>query len=254
MKFVEADEAAVYEVPADRPMVDKEPNPFAQSFTDIPKTDEERIQNIPHVVPLLIGKEIVVTRKEDGCSATFSINNGQFLIRSRNYILTEETKNKGNDHYYQIASNLNMEERFKSLGRNLAFQGEIIGPKICSNRLKVSSLFYRVFNIFDIDDQIYLAHSEVIEICAAVGLETVPVLFQGVVTEDDPRFSSVTGILEYADSVMYGPGNPAEGIVVKGNYRYPRETPVEVPSEGEKLIQRLSFKAISNQYLLKKRL
>lgn len=242
-KFVEAEESQVY---MDRPANKQRVFTFPSY---VPKTDEERIQNIPHIVPFLIGKEIVVTRKEDGCSATYIVKDGEFLMCSRNFILVE--RNTGNEHYFRVAEGNQLRERMLSLGRNLAIQGEIIGPKISANRLKVSALNFRVFNIVDLDTNEYMSHSEVTELCESIGLETVPVLFEGTVTEDDPRFASVDALLEFAGSITYGINLPAEGIVVKGNYRYQRDISAELPWEERQEKLRLSFKVISNNYLLK---
>lgn len=243
MKFVEAEEALMYSTP-------KQKMTTFPSY--VPKTDEERIQNIPHILPYLVGKDIVVTRKEDGCSATFITKDGKFVMCSRNLVLGD--MNNGNQHFFRVADSLGLRERLLGLGRNLAFQGEIVGPKIGCNRLALKGLSFRVFNVFDIDAQEYLSHSEVEELCATVNLEMVPVLFQGVVTEDDERFKSVASILDFAGSITYGPNSPAEGIVVKGNYRYSRMLSAELPPEEREASKRLSFKVISNNYLIKYKL
>lgn len=242
MKFVEDEESLVYQE-------SKEKRHYP---TYVPKTDEERIQNIPDILPLLVGMEVVVTRKEDGCSATFIANDGEFLLCSRNFILTEMDNN--NQHFFRIAVAFNLREKMLSLGRNLAIQGEVIGPKVSGNRLNVPALTFRVFNIFDISENVYLAHFEVVELCTSLGLEIVPVLFEGVVTPEDARFATVENILAYAESITYGPDNPAEGIVVKGNCRFPREDSSNLPEEVRKRTSRISFKAISNRFLLKHKL
>jgi RNA ligase (TIGR02306 family) len=242
MKFVEGEESQVYQE-------SKEKRHYP---TYVPKTDEERIQNIPDILPLLVGMEVVVTRKEDGCSATFIANDGEFLLCSRNFILTEMDNN--NQHFFRIAVAFNLREKMLSLGRNLAIQGEVIGPKVSGNRLNVPVLTFRVFNIFDISEDVYLAHFEVVELCTSLGLEMVPVLFEGVVTPEDARFATVENILAYAESITYGPDNPAEGIVVKGNCRFSREDSSNLPEEVRKRTSRVSFKAISNRFLLKHKL
>jgi hypothetical protein len=108
------------------------------------------------------------------------------------------------------------------LQRNVAIQGEIIGPKVSGNRLKLPELTFRVFSIFDIDLQLYLAHDEVMELCHQLELEHVPILFQGIVTPELEMFQSVDALLSYAESVEYAPNKPAEGIVVKVNKRFNR--------------------------------
>lgn len=244
-KFVEAEESEVY-----RTAFCPNKHAMAAFPSYVPKTDEERIQNIPHILPHLIGKEIVITRKEDGCSATYIARNGEFIMCSRNFIVTE--MDKGNQHLFRIAEGLQLKDKLLALNRNLAFQGEIVGPKISANRLKLPGLAYRVFNVFDLDDETYLSHSEVMTLCNELGIETVPVLFHKTVTEEEEIFASVDALLAFADTVSYGPGIQAEGIVVKANYRYPRVCPRvtrdDLPAEVYE--RRISFKAISNNYLL----
>ena len=62
-KWVSLDELSQY--------ADTKKIPFP-SF--VPKTDEPRIQNNPELLTTLIGNEIVISRKEDGCSATYVYN------------------------------------------------------------------------------------------------------------------------------------------------------------------------------------
>jgi len=92
---------------------------------------------------------------------------------------------------------------------------------------------YRVFNIWDIDNQCYLKWEEVEEIVNQLGLSTVPVLYRGVFNNN---IASVPALLKMADELEYTKGVPAEGMVIKTNYG--KERP------------RHSFKVISNRYLL----
>lgn len=197
----------------------------------INKTDEERIQNIPRVLRELDGKEIVITRKEDGCSATFILNSDdQFVMCSRNTTLV--TEDNSNTHYFKIADTFKLEERLRAFGRHLGLQGEIVGPKVNGNRLLLTELDFKIFSIYDIDEMVYLSHDEVQPICEALGLHHVPILYKGLMCD---RFDSVAKLLEFAGSLEYSKGRPAEGIVVRTNQRSPRN----------------SFKVISNKYLLK---
>jgi RNA ligase (TIGR02306 family) len=71
----------------------------------IPKTDEERIQNIPYILNYLQNESVVITRKEDGCSATYAFKDGRFFICSRNLVLpaSVEEATPGQRHYYAIS-------------------------------------------------------------------------------------------------------------------------------------------------------
>lgn len=247
MKAVEAEEASQYR---SKPRLDKHGNPIPVAAPQrpfpyfIPKTDEERVQNIPHILTDIQGQNVVITRKEDGCSATFYVNDSEFTIATRNFIADIDAKT--NFHYVSVAKSYRLEEKMVALGRNLALQGEIIGPKISGNRLQLRQLEFRVFNVFDITTQEYLANDEVVTLCTELNIPTVPILYQGIAQEHpDGVLASVDSLVGYADTLSYTDNPidvPAEGVVVKLNQRFSSGYP------------RVSFKAISNNYLLKYKL
>ena len=90
-----------------------------------------------------------------------------------------------------------------------------------------------VFNIFNIDAECYMTHEEVTEICTRLGLEQVPVIYKGLAKNID---LSVKAFLKMAEQQEYDKGVLAEGIVVK-----------TADNSGP----RVSFKVISNAFLLK---
>lgn len=194
----------------------------------VPKTDEERIQFIPHVLDSMGDQEIVITRKEDGASATYIFEEDTLTICSRNNIQPSGV-------FLEIAQRYDLEEKLRALGRDVAIQGEIVGPKMNGNRLKLATLCYRVFNIYDVKEGVFLDHDAVASICGALGVEMVPLLYRGSASAA-PMMASLDTLLEYASGLEYGPGLPAEGIVVKVN---------------ECTAWRKSFKVISNAFLIK---
>ena len=195
----------------------------------LPKTDEPRIQNAPYILERIKEIEIFVTRKEDGCSATYLIDlQGNFLRCSRNLIVRERTKNTA--HYYDAVPDI---EEILRQNPKLAFQGEIVGPGINSNRLKLNTLEFRVFNIFNLETHSYINADQMFEICSKLKLATVPLLYQGV---PDERFQSVKSCLTYTDTLDYCKNSAAEGIVIRN------------------LTHTISFKVISNRYLMKNKL
>lgn len=201
----------------------------------VPKTDEPRIQNIPEILEAIQDEEVVLTRKEDGCSATYVYRDGVFMVCGRNYWF----RFGGNSerHYFHIAEKFNMEDRLKKLGKNIAIQGEIIGPSVNSNRMKLTALDYRVFYIIDIDIGKYLPYDEMVEVCKALSLPTVPLLSRGKANELE-MMKSVDSLMDYANKLEYGANIPAEGLVVR----------VEKNNTG---LSKSSFKVISNKYLIK---
>jgi len=194
------------------------------------KTDEERLQNYPSFLDRIKNRSIIITRKEDGCSCSVIHNQGKFGLCSRNYELLEPTTSSS--HYFYVSDKLKLKEKMQSLGRNIAIQGEIVGPKINGNRLKLVEYSFRVFNVWDIDAQCYLKYSDVESICTFLGVDQVPLIFKGVY---DSQKLTLDHFLELADQQEYVTGKtPAEGIVVKTD-------------DDE---HRISFKVISNNYLL----
>ena len=208
---------------------DNRKNPFPKG---VPKTDEERLQNIPRVLKNLPGRKVVITRKEDGTSATYVNFNETFLVCGRNFTLIDDCIY--NKPYFEIEKKFNIGEKMKELGMNIAIQGEIVGPKIGGNKLKLSEYDFRVFNIWNIDDQYYLEWEKVCEITQKLNLNTVPLIYNG---EFKSEWTSIKNLLEIAENLEYQPGSPAEGMVIKTNY-------------GKENI-RNSFKVISNKFLLK---
>eukprot|EP00829_Urostomides_striatus_P001176 TRINITY_DN11389_c0_g1_i1.p2 TRINITY_DN11389_c0_g1~~TRINITY_DN11389_c0_g1_i1.p2 ORF type:complete len:109 (+),score=41.26 TRINITY_DN11389_c0_g1_i1:30-329(+) len=66
-----------------------------------------------------------------------------------------------------------------------------------------------------------------------LGLSIVPVLQSGIYKKE---WATVDDLLKYAETIEYYPGYPAEGIVIK--------------SDLTKKEKRISFKAVSNKYLM----
>lgn len=200
-----------------------------EEFPDsVPKTDEPRVQNITAMLAGMKDRKICITEKMDGTSATYILNNCKFDICGRNYI-----NPKG--HYMDICKMYDIENKMMTLGRNLAIQGEIIGPKINNNNHKVKNYSYHVFNIYDIDKSSYLLWDDIVSICEILGLNTVKVLFRGVVDVENLNHKY---FLEMADSHKYAGSIPAEGVVVKTD---------------DNAASRISFKAISNSRIMREK-
>lgn len=189
------------------------------------KTDEERIQNLADVYENFKKSKFYVTEKLDGSSATYYLNNGVFGVCSRNIELLE---NEGNS-FWKYARTAKIEEILRQYGVNICLQGELIGEGIQGNPYKLKGQTVKFFNIFKIDDQQRLPYTHFRHLIENSGLETVPFL-----------------MLEYTlpekmeDLLLY-----AEGKSVLNNN-----------TEREGLVfrnesQTISFKAISNKFLLK---
>ena len=189
------------------------------------KTDEERVQNLTEVYENFRKSVFYITEKLDGSSATYYINNGVFGVCSRNIELLE---NDGNT-FWKLARSYQLEEKMKDCGKNICLQGELIGESVQGNPYKQKGQSVKFFNAFDIDEQRWLTLPEFTEIIELFNLETVPFI--------DTSFTlpeTIDELLIYADGKSKINQNvDREGIVIRNHGRT------------------ISFKAISNKYLLK---
>jgi RNA ligase (TIGR02306 family) len=192
----------------------------------IPKTNEERVQNCTKILPRLSEIPVTITEKRDGTSTTYVYMDDTFIVAGRNFIHTEVKPN--NRHYFEIADKYDLRNKKVS---GIAIQGEITGPKIGGNRHGLTENQFHVFNIYSIDQSRYLPWDEVVTICKEMKLPHVRVVYIGVITDSELNLKY---FMSLAQSQRYENGKYAEGIVVKSNCG-----------------PRISFKVISNQYLLK---
>jgi len=194
----------------------------------IVKTDQERIQNcFAELAALPTNTTFEVTEKLEGQSYTAYIKDGVFGVCSRNL----ELKLDKDSVWKQTADTYKLEEKLRALGRNIAIQGEQVGPGINGNIYGLLAPRLYVFDVFDIDRFEYLEPDQARAACTILGLEYVPVL-----AEDYPiyRLGGVEGILKSAEDESVIDAVLREGLVFKSN-----NTP------------RFSFKAVSNAYLLR---
>ena len=199
----------------------------------IPKTDEERIQNLADWPDTLKGVLWEVTEKADGSSMTvfWSPSNRQenpFGVCSRNFELKRDETNA----WWEAAIKHGIEDKLAALGREIAIQGELVGPGLNGNRDLLSEREFRVFRIWDIANGRYLGSTERRELCASLELPHVKVVAEAM--DVFSELPTVDAVLKFAEGVT-DRGHEREGLVFKeADCPYPR-----------------SFKAVSNRYLLK---
>jgi RNA ligase (TIGR02306 family) len=198
----------------------------------LPKTDEMRVQSVPAVLEELRGKPYVITLKYDGTSATYGIDprNGEFHACGRNHSIVE-----GQNLYWQMARKYDIEAVLRSFPA-YAIQGEIVGPGVQKNPLGLKEVSLFAFNVYDIAGAGYLGYNAAREFLSENNLPVVETLEEGdsfAYTQDD--------LLALAEGKYPGTKNEREGIVVRAR----QET------YSEALAGRLSFKVISNRFLLK---
>lgn len=166
-----------------------------------------------------------LTEKLDGSSSTFYLNNSEFGVCSRNLDLLEDVDNT----FWKVARELNIEEKLKSLDRNLSLQGELIGEGIQKNPYKIKGQTVRFFNVFDIDKYEYLPLDESQSLISELCLEMVPILDLDFKLPD-----TINDLINLADGKsLLNNKTTREGFVIRSHDR------------------KISFKAISNKFLLK---
>jgi RNA ligase (TIGR02306 family) len=201
----------------------------------IPKTDQERAQNLKREIDQAIadGLRFEITEKLEGSSMTVYLIDGEFGVCSRNLDLKETEDNT----FWQVARRDNIEAEMRAVptGGDFAIQGELIGPGIQGNIYKLSKPEFRVFDVYNISGGFYMNPDGRQELIKNMGLLHVPVMAYTADLYDTLGLKNVEDILGFADaqSVMGDITGPwREGIVFK-------------QVDGG-----MTFKAISNKYLL----
>jgi RNA ligase (TIGR02306 family) len=194
----------------------------------IPKTDQERIQNLSAELAEWKAEKLTweITEKLDGSSMTVYVIDGDVGVCSRNLDLKRNPDNS----LWRAAIRHDLEEKLKIAGGNIAVQGELIGNGIQGNKYQMRDQDFYVYDIYDIDAGRYYTPAERKAFVEVFKLNHCPVLHSNTEIID-----SVESLLKLAEgkSVMGTVGCEREGLVFKCN---------------EKSV---SFKAISNKFLLK---
>ena len=192
------------------------------------KSDEPRLQSNRGVLAEIGNAPSYRALKLDGSSATAYHKDGTFGVCSRNLDLKED----GGDSYWEAFKSADLHTR---LPEGFSVQGELCGPGIQGNKLGLSKPQIFLFNVWDITAGRHLDFEPFLQFAAMVKMPTVPILDTGVFN------LTLEEWLAYADSLDYPNGSPAEGVVVRPLTEQFSPT----------LNSRLSFKVISNRFLLK---
>jgi RNA ligase (TIGR02306 family) len=188
------------------------------------KTDEDRVQNLASTYPFDKNLRFYFTEKLDGSPATFYMKDGEFGVCSRNLELLETQENT----FWKVARNMNIEEKLKSVGKNICIQGELIGEGIQGNPYKMKGQTVKFFNAFDIDEYRRLTLDEFISLMEKLSLETAPILEKNVSLPE-----TIDELLLMSEgSSSLNSNTEREGLVIRSHN------------------MSISFKVISNKFLL----
>lgn len=192
--------------------------------TQIPKTDQERCQNLINEISAACGQEFEVSEKLEGSSMTCYLINGEFGVCSRNLDL----KRDENNAFWSTALAQDVENKMRSMGDNFAVQAELVGPGVQGNIYKLVATDFYIFDVYDIVKGEYLKPDDRRQFVDKLGLKHVPVLNTNMMLKH-----TVAELLTLAEGTsILNTKQEREGIVFKS-------------CQGG-----LTFKAISNQYLL----
>jgi len=193
----------------------------------IPASDEIRIQSALELLDELNGKPYYITTKMDGTSGIVYYIGGKIGCCSRN----KEVKDEQDSLYWMPVYKYGLKEKFANLGKNIVLTGEICGPGIQKNKLRLAEVEWYVFDVKDADANRYLPYDDAVKLCAGLGLQTVPLEERG-----EAFGYSLETLLEKSKG-KYPSGLDKEGIVVR-------------LSSSPKAV---SFKVLNNDALLKEK-
>ena len=215
------------------------PKKKPKQFPDwIVKTDEIRLQNMPHVLETYAGKPMVVTEKIDGTSTSFGLRKEKkrkydFAVCSRNVRQADVNQKCFYDDnvYHEIAIKYNIKnvlmklmERFNAT--TVVLQGETIGEAIQKNKYGLKGRDFYAFNLV-IDGQ-KIDSAIATDIVKEYGIKWVP-----IISAKFTLLPTVDEMIAYADGQSVLCDTLREGLVIRDHDNT------------------VSFKCISNKFLLK---
>lgn len=205
------------------------------------KTDEERCQNMPWIVN--DKQPFIATEKIDGTSTTFTIKKGngifgkdEFYVCSRNVCFDKPSATCFYDKnvYIEMAEKYDIEAKMRRLLNDvfpdcdwITIQGETYGAGVQKRDYSIPTHRFMAFNLITSKDGRWntLKMKELLE---GIDIPCVPVVDEAYILPD-----TIDELLEYATGKSVVDGGMREGIVFRS-------------LDGKK-----SFKAVSNEYLMK---
>ena len=213
------------------------------------KTDQERIQNLPHYFEKYKNCMWQETLKLDGSSMTvFKINKPLTIwkiismlipsifsspyetgVCSRNVLLKRTNKQ---DNFFKAVDKYNL---LNDLPVGFAIQGELLAPNIQGNHEQISEVEYYIFDVWDIANQTYLQPDEAVKF---VSTHLPKAKYVPIINSKVDIFSVCDSYDKLQDRVTGDSMN--KGVVSEGR----------VYKLLDATNKRVTFKCISNKYLL----
>jgi RNA ligase (TIGR02306 family) len=224
-----------YEPPLPADLLDKA---IGYRPSTIPGTDEERVQNLSDSLAEWRAESTTLTWEEseklEGNSCSWALIYDEFSVCSRQvmYRKSEDVPQWAAAIRYDIEAKL----RARFAGRNIVLQGEVVGPGIEGNIYGLQEHDFYLFRVYDVDTGIWLPPAERRALAAELGIKHVPIINEAFVLPAESTVEELMKLLlEMADGPsVVNPQKRREGIVFN------------TVIDGRKV----SFKVVSNKYLL----
>jgi RNA ligase (TIGR02306 family) len=193
----------------------------------IPASDEIRIQSATELLDALHGEPYYITTKMDGASCIVYCIDGKIGCCSRN----NEIKDELDTLYWTPVYKYALKEKLLALGKDIVLTGELCGPGIQKNKLRLPSYEWYVFDWKDWSSGDYVPYHEMVSKCENLGVPRVPL------EEVGDNFAYTLDELLQKARGKYASGLDKEGIVVRHSLDP----------------HKVSFKVLNNDALLKEK-
>lgn len=208
------------------------------------KTDEERVQNLPQLFPG-DNTEWIITEKIDGSSTTFTMRGRgrreQYYICSRNVCFDKPEKNEklfyDTNIYEEMAQKYDIKNKLRKILEEhkdwdfITIQGETFGPSVQKRNYNLKEREFNAFNlVYGTKENSYIRMNSIDmkKLLDNYQIPSVPIL-----NEHYKLPQTIEEMINYADGPSTIDGDLREGVVLR-------------TYDGVN-----SFKAVSNQFLLK---
>ena len=208
------------------------------------KTDEERVQNLPQLFPG-DNTEWIVTEKIDGSSTTFTMrgrgSREQYYVCSRNVCFDKPEKNEklfyDTNIYEEMAEKYDIQNKLRQILEEhkdwdfITIQGETFGPSVQKRNYNLQEREFNAFNlVYGTKENSYIRMNSIDMkiLLDKYQIPSVPIL--------DKHYKlpqTIEEMINYADGPSTIDGELREGVVLR-------------TYDGIN-----SFKAVSNQFLIK---
>lgn len=226
------------------------------------QSDENRIQNLGQkFLNFNAGKTFYITEKMEGCSATFAIKASRFYVMSRSQVKWISPVKKfgfiedynvvihsdNNNNWMKVAKKFNLKQRLAKLSKidrtDFWIQGEVVGPGIQDNIYKLADVDFYIYGAYNVTKRCWLTFEQLKALVNDLNrdgiknkddkpLKLVPILNEAW---SITHYTTIESILEDATGTSVLNDTLREGIV----FRSVNDT------------DKISFKAVSNEYLIK---